>query len=176
MGEPPVTVGGAQLAVASIAPPAVPATAVPMTGAPGTVADVTATERAENAPVPAALVAATAKVYAVPLVSPVTTRLVALAGAVWLRTTVVPVPLSAGGVQCTVAEAAPGSTVPIVGAAGTVRGVTAADRAEAGLLPSAVTAVTSNVYAVPLASPVTVTFRAVAAVVWVTAAVVPVPT
>src|SRR5674536_351267 len=95
MGEPPVTVGGAQLAVASIAPPAVPATAVPMTGAPGTVADVTATERAENAPVPAALVAATVKVYAVPLGSPVTTRLVVPAGAVWLRSTEVAVPAKA---------------------------------------------------------------------------------
>src|SRR5450759_1735609 len=93
IGDPPVAVGAVQLAVASIGPPAVPSVAVPITGARGTVTDVTAADRAESGPVPAALVAATAKVYAVPLVSPVTTRLVAPAAAVWLRSTVVPVPL-----------------------------------------------------------------------------------
>jgi len=41
-------------------------------GAPGTLAGVTALDGADAVPVPAALVAATEKVYEVPLVSPVT--------------------------------------------------------------------------------------------------------
>jgi hypothetical protein len=53
--------------------PAVPATAV---GAPGTVAGVTAAEAAEFGPIPTLLTAATWKVYAVPLVRPVTVNVV----------------------------------------------------------------------------------------------------
>ena len=52
-----------------------------MLGAPGTVAGVTALEDAEAGPVPMALVAVTVKWYVVPLVRPVTTRLVAAAPA-----------------------------------------------------------------------------------------------
>ena len=44
-------------------------------------AGVTGAERTETAPTPVALRAATSNVYAVPLVSPVTSRLVGLAGA-----------------------------------------------------------------------------------------------
>ena len=43
-----------------------------------------------------------------------------------------------------------------VGAPGTVDGVTALDAVEAGPVPLALLAVTVNVYAVPLLSPVTV--------------------
>jgi hypothetical protein len=46
-------------------------------GAPGTAPGVTGAEAAESAPVPTALIAATANVYAVPFVSPVTVKLVA---------------------------------------------------------------------------------------------------
>jgi hypothetical protein len=51
-----------------------PAVAVPIVGAPGTVAGVTLLEAAEAAPVPTPFVAVTVKVYAVPLVSPLTVR------------------------------------------------------------------------------------------------------
>ena len=65
--------GADQLTVAD----AFPATAVGATGAPGTVAGVTGDEATEAAPVPTALVAATVKVYAVPLAKPDTTVVVA---------------------------------------------------------------------------------------------------
>ncbi len=63
--------------------PAVPVTPV---GAPGVVAGVTAAEGDESGPVPTAVTAATVKVYAVPLVRPVTVKLVAavvVCTAVW---------------------------------------------------------------------------------------------
>jgi hypothetical protein len=50
----------------------------------------------------------------------------------------------------------PRVAVTAVGAPGTVAGVTAADAADAGPLPTALVAVTVNVYAVPLARPITV--------------------
>src|SRR3954452_2129917 len=73
MAAPPVVAGAVQLTVAVV----LPAVAVPMVGAPGAVGvagaatGVTAPDRAEKVPVPALLVAATSKVYAVPLVRPV---------------------------------------------------------------------------------------------------------
>jgi hypothetical protein len=51
---------------------AFPAVAVPIVGAPGTPAGVTLFDGADAGPVPTAFVAVTVKVYAVPLVSPVT--------------------------------------------------------------------------------------------------------
>ena len=57
-------VGGVQRAMAVSAPPAAPWVGVPMTGGPGTVAavvGVTVLDKAEKAPVPALLVAATWK-------------------------------------------------------------------------------------------------------------------
>ena len=51
---------------------ALPAVAVPIVGAPGTPAGVTLFEALDAGPVPATLVAVTVKVYAVPLVRPVT--------------------------------------------------------------------------------------------------------
>ena len=57
--------------------PAVPATAV---GASGTVRGVTDPDAVENAPLPAALIAVTLNVYAVPFVRPVTVTDVAVDG------------------------------------------------------------------------------------------------
>ncbi len=51
---------------------------------------------------------------------------------------------------------APPVAVPMVGACGTVVAVILLDAAEAGLVPTALVAVTVNVYAVPEARPVTV--------------------
>src|SRR6476620_11371525 len=126
MTEPPVAAGGVHRAVAMTAPPATPAVAVPMTGAPGTVAGVTAIDRAEKVLVPTAFTAATWKRYAVPLVSPVTTRLVAAAPAGRRAPTWAPAALTtrtenpvmgepplAPAVHRTVAEALPGVAVPI---------------------------------------------------------------
>src|SRR3954454_21071401 len=90
---------------------------------------VTALDAADSGPVPTALTPATVNVYAVPLVSPVTTLLVAVAGTpVTVCTTVVPartviVKLVSGGiaadeVQFTVAWALPATAVPMTGAAG----------------------------------------------------------
>ena len=70
-------------------------------------------------------------------------------------------PLEAGGVNATVACALPAVAVPIVGAPGTVAGVTLFDGAEASPVPTAFVAVTVNVYAVPLVRPVTVMGEAV---------------
>jgi hypothetical protein len=58
-------------------------------------------------------------------------------------------------VKLTTALALPGVTVPIVGAPGTVIGVTLLEAADAGPVPYALVAVTVNVYAVPFVSPVT---------------------
>ena len=62
-------------------------------------------------------------------------------------------PLLAGAVKPTVTWPLPRVAVTAVGAPGTVAGVTAADAADAGPVPTALVAVTVNVYAVPLASP-----------------------
>ena len=62
----------------------------------------------------------------------------------------------AGAVKLTDALVFPGVAVPIVGAPGTVTGVTLLDAAEADPVPTPLVAVTVNVYAVPLVSPVTV--------------------
>ena len=53
--------------------------AVTLVGTLGVVAGVAAAEGAEADPVPAALMAVTVKVYAVPLVSPVTVQVVTVA-------------------------------------------------------------------------------------------------
>ena len=72
MALPPSLLGALKLTDAW----ALPRIAVTPVGAPGTVAGVTAFDGAEAGPVPTALVAVTVKVYAVPLVSPVTMWLV----------------------------------------------------------------------------------------------------
>jgi len=69
--------------------------------------------------------------------------------------TVLP-PLSAGGSNDTVACPLPLTAVTFVGACGTVAGVTSADAVDAAETPTALVAVTVNVYAVPFVNPVTV--------------------
>ena len=69
IADPPVFVGAVKLTVALPAPPV----ALMPVGVPGAVAaGVTEEEALEVGPVPTALVAVTVKVYAVPLVKPVT--------------------------------------------------------------------------------------------------------
>ena len=65
-------------------------------------------------------------------------------------------PFEAGAVKLTVACALPAVAVPIVGAPGTVAGVTLFEAAEAGPVPIALVALTVKVYTVPFVSPVTV--------------------
>ena len=69
IAEPPFDAGGVNVTEAS----PFPAVAAPIVGVPGTVAAVTELEGEDAALVPAALVAVRVKVYAVPLVRPVTT-------------------------------------------------------------------------------------------------------
>ena len=69
IAEPPLLAGAAKLTVAL---PLLPVAEIPV-GTPGAIgAGVTADDAVESVPVPTALVAVTVKVYAVPLVSPVT--------------------------------------------------------------------------------------------------------
>src|SRR6266567_1439843 len=80
--------------------------------------------------------------------------------ACWLpavATTLVGAP---GAVQLTVAWALPAVAVTAVGAPGVVMGMTAAEAAEVTPVPSALVAMTVNVYAVPLVNPVTVAVAA----------------
>src|SRR4051812_28940199 len=65
-------------------------------------------------------------------------------------------PLDAGGVNAMVACALPAGAVPMLGAAGTVAGVTLFDGADARPVPTEFVAVAVNVYAVPLVRPPTV--------------------
>ena len=133
---------------------------------PGTLAGVTLFDAADAVPVPIAFVAVTVKVYAVPLVRPVTLIGDAAPPAVippGLEVTVKPVialpPLLPGGVNVTDALETPAVAVPIVGAPGAVGaavGVALFDAAEAAPVPMALVAVTVKVYAVPLVRPVTV--------------------
>jgi hypothetical protein len=72
IAEPLLDAGGVQLTTAE----AFPAVAIPIAGAPGVsgvlgAVGVTAAERSEKGPVPAALTAATWNLYEVPLLSPV---------------------------------------------------------------------------------------------------------
>ena len=63
-------------------------------------------------------------------------------------------PFDAGAVKLMVAFALPPVAVPMVGAPGTVAGITLAVAAEATLVPMALVALTVKVYAVPLVRPV----------------------
>ena len=110
------------------------------------------------------MVAVTVKVYAVPLLRPLTTT-----GEVaplpvnppGLEVTVYDVmvlpPLLPGAVKVTLACALPPVAVPMVGAPGTVAGVTLLDAADAAPVPALLVAVTVKVYAVPLLRPLTTT-------------------
>jgi hypothetical protein len=85
IAAPPVLVGASQLALAVSAPPAAPWVGAWMIGRPGRVAGVTAADAADSVPVPTEFVAATRKLYAVPLFRLSTSRLVAVPVSVIVR-------------------------------------------------------------------------------------------
>jgi hypothetical protein len=64
-------------------------------------------------------------------------------------------PLLAGGVNVTVADPLPAVAFALVGAPGTVIGVTLFDAVDGALEPATFVAMTVNVYAVPFTNPVT---------------------
>jgi hypothetical protein len=160
IGEPPLLAGAVHDTTAAVSA----ADAVTLVGAPGTVRGVTAALATEAGDVPAPFVAVTVNVYAVPLVRPVTVADAAPVevavrppgAAVTVYAVIAEPPSLAGAVQDTTAWVFPGVEVTATGAPGTVRGVTAAEAAEAGDVPTALVAVTVSVYAVPLLRPVTV--------------------
>jgi hypothetical protein len=147
IAEPPSLVGAVNVTVAC----AFPFVAIPIVGAPGTVVGVTEFEAELAGPGPLAFVAVTVKVYEV-LESPFT--IIGLAEPVPVKppgseVTVYPViaepPSLAGAVNVTVACAFPAVADPIVGAPGTVDGVTALEAALTGPVPLALVAVTVKV-------------------------------
>src|SRR5712691_6817563 len=75
-------------------------------------------------------------------------------------------PLEAGAFQASVTLEFPAVAVSPVGAPGTVAGVTALEAADAGPVPTALVAVTVNVYLSPLDRPVTVIGLAVPVATW----------
>jgi hypothetical protein len=115
-------------------------------------------------PVPTALVAVTVNVYAVPVVKPVTTigedapvPVTPPGLDVTVYEVIAVPPLLAGAVNVTVALlVVPAVAVPMVGAPGIAKVVTLALDDEATLVPTALVAVTVNVYAVPVVKPFTV--------------------
>ena len=125
-------------------------------------AGVTELLAADAVLVPAAFVAVTVNVYAIPFVRPRTVIGEDPPVAVWppLEVTVYEViaepPLLTGAVNVIVAWPFPTVAVPIVGAPGTVAGVTEFETAEAVLVPAELIAATVNVYVVPFVSPRTV--------------------
>lgn len=86
IADPPVLLGTVHVTFAE----AFAGVTVPMVGAGARAAGVTALDLPEAAPVPIAFAAATVKAYLVPLVSPETWRLVAVASAGVVPTTVAP--------------------------------------------------------------------------------------
>jgi hypothetical protein len=161
IADPPVFVGAVKLTVAL---PLLPLAEM-LVGAPGTVATgVTADDALEAVPVPTELVATTVKVYAVPLVSPVTVIGEEAPDAVrppGEEVTVYPViadpPVLVGAVKLTVALPLLTVAEMLVGTPGAIgAGVTADDAIEAVPVPTELVATTVKVYAVPLVSPVTV--------------------
>lgn len=163
IAEPPFDAGAVNAIVADVEPNAATA---PIPGAPGGPRVVNGADGADAAEVPAAFVAVTVNVYEVLAVSPVT---VIVPEPAWDTVPVTePVsevavylvigepPLDAGAVNATVADVDPAAaTAPMVGAPGTVAGVTGAEAADAAEVPPAFVAVAVNVYAVPLVRPVT---------------------
>jgi hypothetical protein len=87
IADPPVTVAAPTVTDADVA---VAAEADTVAGAPGTVAGVTAADATDALEPPLTLFATTLYVYAVPLVSPVTSHVVAGAVAVQVPATVTP--------------------------------------------------------------------------------------
>jgi hypothetical protein len=156
-GEPPSDEGGLKPTITCPSPAVVELIA----GAPGSVRGVTALDVDEAGPVPARFDAVTVNVYAVPFVRPLTT--IGLDGpvavlppgeAVSVYEAIGVPPSDAGAVKLMVALASPATADTLVGAPGGVgAGVTGLEGPEAGLVPTALVAVTVNVYAVPFCSP-----------------------
>lgn len=131
-------------AVKAIDAEALPPVATSEVAAPGIVNGVTAPEGVEGGEFPALFVATTVKVYAVPLVNPVTVSGLDAPVAVappGLAVTVYPVigepPVEEGAVNDTTTCALPGVPATAVGDPGTAAGVTELDGAEAGPAPAA---------------------------------------
>ena len=158
MLAPPLFPGAVNVIVAC----PLPAVAVPIVGASGTVAGAIELDALDGVLVPSAFVAVTVNVYAWPFVSPVTVSGEPLPVAVSPPTFEVTVydvvvePSLKPGVNVIVAEPLPRTAVTLVGASGTLAGVTEFEALDTVLVPIAFVAVTVNVYAVPFDSPVTV--------------------
>jgi hypothetical protein len=134
-----------------------------MVGAPGTVAGVIVFVTPDEVLVPTAFVAVTVKLYGLPFVRPVIVigdePPVAVKPPTFELTVYVVIadpPFELGALNVIVAWPLPAVAVPILGASGTVAGVTLLLADDAVLVPIAFVAVTVNVYAVPLVKPVTV--------------------
>ena len=148
---PPLLTGAEKVTLACALPPV----AVTAVGAPGAVAGVTLFDGVDAGLDPAALVATTVKVYAVPLVNPVIACVVDVLPALpstppaGFDVTVYPVialpPLLTGAVNVTLAVALPPAAVTLVGAPGAPAGVTLFDGADDALEPLALVATTVNV-------------------------------
>src|SRR5438067_53296 len=119
MGDPPSEAGGAQLTTTDPSPPVA---VTPVTG-PGAVGGGSGDAGADGGEVRPALAAVTVVAEPVPGDPP----------------------SEAGAVQLTPAEALPAVAVTPVGTSGTVMGVTADDGEDAGLVPTALVAVTVKV-------------------------------
>lgn len=141
-----------------------PGVAVTVSGAPGIAVKEGVIEfEVAAGPVPNAFVAVTLKVYAVPLVKPVTVmglEVPVVIKPVFAVTVydVIGLPFETGAVKLTVALALPADAVTPIGAPGAVNvpGVTLFEIDDRGPVPTALVAVTLNVYAVPLVNPVTI--------------------
>jgi hypothetical protein len=153
IGLPPSFAGPVKVTDAD----ALPAVAVPIVGASGTVVARTMVfEASETPPEPITFVAQTAHVYVLPSVRPVTVigleapEVVPVAPPsddtqLAVKLVIGRPPFDTGGVKLTDAVALPPVAVPIVGAPGTVAGMTAFEFAEGALVPRPLVAVTEHV-------------------------------
>ena len=138
-----------------------PATADTPVGVPGFVAGVTLLLATDEVLVPTLLIATTVNVYVVPFVRPVIKVLVAFVVVmipvfdVIAYEVIADPPLLDGDVKLIVAWPLPATAVTLVGASGTVAGVTELLAVEVVLVPTPLTATTVNVYVVPFVRPVT---------------------
>lgn len=162
MADPPSVVGAVHETTAELSPPV----ALTLVGAAGTATGVTAVDADDGALEPAAFRATTVNVYAVPFAKPLTVAVVAPAAAlatmplgvdVMVKPVMTEPPLTAGAVHATTAVVSPGVALTLVGASGTVIGVTGFDAADGVPPPTPLIAATVNVNVDPLVSPATVT-------------------
>jgi hypothetical protein len=159
MDEPPSNAGADQDTLALLSPIA----AATFVGASGTVAGVTELLATDAVLVPAALLAVTVKVYAVPFERPVIVigdePPVAVKLPVFELTVYVVIvapPVLLGAVKEIVASPSPPVALTLVGAPGGPAGTTELLVPDDVLVPTAFVAVTVNVYVVPLVRPVIV--------------------